>query len=565
MARRELFQPRRISSYEELANCIQVLTRRSPSARLVFRGQTSFHGGRLIPSVRRPRASDPPLVADMWQFATAGMIGRMFARRQGLPDSPFLEHALKHYLLTDELEWAGSILNDLFGMVLQHYGSRSHYVDVSTSLDHALWFAHYQFCSSLLEVPTIFGAAPGAAAEPIDRRDHLKKLILAASYRPAWPHGLEDGYLFAITPARTIDERTTLEAAEEASALRHGDFLDLSPWEEFTRAQRQCAGVVFCDVSNGDGAVEAPLMQGVFVFALPLRGAEHVFRWTVSHLFPSPREDWMYAEILSQSAFVQAQPNASSLTRLNPLPEYYSGLPPTDDPGWVEHRACDRVIWPTWLHPWLQTPDNRLGTWAIADREYRAQDDLAIIAEPLLLRDLLDHESIRVVARSQSIAFAGDDPFAAEKLAIDRLSRAWPFQKPSVFIEFHPYKWAVVSPEFEPSLIRGRREEELPAWMANVRAVQIIRHGRAFGVRLFRLGKSGIEASAGHWFTPKAIGYGIPAFSVEPSSLRQSDEARAEEAWLCRMLVWLLKLAKGEWRLRDARIGGHTYCVIHSQ
>ncbi|MGZ5651600.1 MAG: FRG domain-containing protein, partial [Usitatibacter sp.] len=133
-----------VRSYAELQEKLGRIREAYPEALLVFRGQTEFHEGRLAPSMARKNAREGERL--LWIAALeenlryggpdpAALIERQLMESVGIEPGP----ADPRTLFWQQVDVAGPAGQ----AVLQHYGARTHFIDVSTSLEVALWFAHF--------------------------------------------------------------------------------------------------------------------------------------------------------------------------------------------------------------------------------------------------------------------------------------------------------------------------------------------------------------------------------------------------------------------------------------
>src|ERR1700688_1833498 len=136
-----------VQNYAELRRAVEELRTRFPGALLVFRGQTEFHDGRLVPSMARKTAQDGEETHLLWITAVGENL------RYGEPDQ--VNGMVRELKVAagvalpaqlDERFW-GEIdpAGPAVQAILQHYGARTQFIDVSTSIEVALWFAHFRF------------------------------------------------------------------------------------------------------------------------------------------------------------------------------------------------------------------------------------------------------------------------------------------------------------------------------------------------------------------------------------------------------------------------------------
>lgn len=245
-----------IANYAGLQRRIREL-RREGSATLVFRGQTELRRGKLVPSLRRRTSADYLRLYDsLGDKAVARLVFGMMEEYlewkrsgEGSPDESTAD--------ADAARPRGTI-ESVLRQIFQHYGGRSPYLDVTASLNVALWFAHHVFRTT--EVPLLpmdLNVDNPASFEPMP-------VYAVAWYEQAWNENRSTlAYLFVLAPnIRPVPGLPN----------RHGDFFNLLPDYWSMRITRQKAGLIYAD-----GAVDAGdlrhFVERIFRFALPLAGA----------------------------------------------------------------------------------------------------------------------------------------------------------------------------------------------------------------------------------------------------------------------------------------------------
>jgi len=195
-----------------------------------------------------------------------------------------------------------------FHAVAQHYGPGTDYVDVTTSLEVAIWFGLNQ--STKIKSMGIIGP-PGP---PDPRNDHPKEAELIG-YEP-----VEKGLLYVFDlpkwNGKIMVEAGTIVDLADAPAL-----FSSSPR---MRAQRGC--LVYCRNSEGGYLDLKPKCVGgsPLVIGRPMTGASGLDR-QVAGLFPSPDQDEWYARFLSVPMNYAPRPSPPTLRRSIPVTVYYDG------------------------------------------------------------------------------------------------------------------------------------------------------------------------------------------------------------------------------------------------
>jgi FRG domain len=206
--------------------------------------------------------------------------------------------------------------------LVQHYGYQTRYIDVSPSLDVALWFATHRF--------------EGGADTPIGD---------AAPYRltfPAWHTTAVDPGVIYVLDVNPWDGK---------SGFAEGDYIDLvaiAPAGE-NRPRRQAGGLIYApgpDVSR--------LVNAKFEIRFPW--TETATSWDTDTLFPGPQEDEIYRTLLQAPFFRTVRQHDGVEERVFrrscTFPEYRRAA---EDPERAAlYRSYDRTLDPTLYHPWLR-------------------------------------------------------------------------------------------------------------------------------------------------------------------------------------------------------------------
>ena len=241
----------RISTTEQLHAAIHELQAANPECRLVFRGQR--HDFEPIPSAQR-QINDPN-----------------FRRAQAIFHSTWDQAS--SYLLPDATVSGDPFQRLLASMaLLQHYGFRSWFVDVTSDPEIAAWFAVHQYISDTILVhPNQLHQGPG---ESPYLTDHALAVVPVARYE----RGADgDGFLFVFKVPSPLPNGFSLTEVFSTSALR---------------VHRQKAGEL---VAPLDGLPLQSLLLATLVIDKSIVLPEQLnTRW----LFPPPAEDEVYQKLL---------------------------------------------------------------------------------------------------------------------------------------------------------------------------------------------------------------------------------------------------------------------------
>jgi len=203
---------------------------------------------------------------------------------------------------------AGSVESDLESWVIwtraiaQHYGSGSRFLDVTKSLDVAMWFATHE--ARDVQVKALFGQ-PGPLDPvhdmPADLRGTAFDLMKSGH-----------GYVYALD---VPDWNAT-------GPLKHGDLIDLAEAPKIFAASRrmqvQQACLVYADHSTNQGDVKSFCATDPIPVAVPITG--HTLPPTTRDLFPGPAEDDWYRRLLSIPQVHCLDPDGKGLRLAQAIP-----------------------------------------------------------------------------------------------------------------------------------------------------------------------------------------------------------------------------------------------------
>jgi FRG domain len=284
-----------LSTYQDLVAALAALPLQPPGTVRVFRGQTKDYE-KLMPSGLRRT----PRNQAIW-FAYSNM----------------LYYSLVPELIeqTDGLSAEGlQAIGLWFSAVAQHYGPGSDFLDVTHSVDAALWFALNK--TTVIEATGSIG--PDGPPDPV--RDHLTRDELVR-YDP-WN---EVGYIYIFdlplwngkglpAPGMVVDLATAPPVFATSPRMR---------------VQSGC--LINCRNPDGTPADMRKLLVGGSPLAVqrPMSGAPGpvpLFDYRVADIYPSPAQDSWFARFLSVPMTYAPEPAPPSLERPIPVTVYF-------DPG----------------------------------------------------------------------------------------------------------------------------------------------------------------------------------------------------------------------------------------
>lgn len=329
---------RTLSSRTEVIAFLDGLPAVKPGYRRVFRGQTKDYGTLTPAELRQARHPRKDL------FKVACFALATEADPSGVDD------------LTTLLVWTE--------VIAQHYGPGSKYLDVTTDMDVALWFA----LNDLKDTPISLVMGDEGPVDPeADVLADLHMLLPGDAKR-------DPGYLMVLD----------LPMATSPLDYRHGAVLDLADapasLSDSSRIAHQHALLAWADSSASGGDLSPFLIDQPIQIAANLQD-EISDAVTVDHLFPPPRLDAWYHRLLSVPLVLEQDPE-SDVLHLNqaiPIALYAKDL--EDGYDVTESIICLRP--PLLVHE-LQnrlTPQNReeLGGFLPEDAT------IIVLEEPLYL------------------------------------------------------------------------------------------------------------------------------------------------------------------------------------
>jgi hypothetical protein len=304
-----------VRSYAELRGALRPF-----GESIMLRGQSELYDGRVVPSLSRAASINPEegqYFNDLWHDVLGAAVSS--------GDFSLLESRFVHNSDDPDSGPALGIGSAEQGALLQHYGERSRFVDVTASLDVALWFAHHAWVGRRIGWP----------------KDGKRQTVLCASYAP---RSAGTGYVFAMAPRLTRNR---------SLGLRHGDLVKLHDVQLAGRMRAQRAALIYCDIGPAAGDL-ADYVVAVFRFSVPLLGFAAA-NWPTTRLFPPPHRDPVLRLLLRSSPFVAPLPRSRAISRLAEIPEYYDWGRIEGSAEWRSYRRHDRIVaWP-FFHYALRT------------------------------------------------------------------------------------------------------------------------------------------------------------------------------------------------------------------
>ena len=332
-----------VSSYSELKAALAALPAPAPGTVRVYRGQTQDYPTLTPSGLRRP-------VRNQVIWLTYSQI---------LYQSLLPELARNSQTVTQEMLTAYGVW---FHAVAQHYGPGSDFLDVTHSVDVALWFA-------LHEYKTVQGAGiigPPGALDP--QKDH-PTMVNLVSYVP-WN---EPGFLYVFDLPKWDGESVT----EVGTVVDVADAPEIFSSSERMRAQAAC--LVYCrnkDQTHLD--LKTRLVSGTpITVQRPLTGVSGLER-RVPDLFPSPDRDRWYARLLSVPMCYAPLPAPPRLQKCIPVTVYFD----QQNPRYMQEvQFRNWTVSPPLLHRWVQG----------AAQNAEASDPIKLIAQavPIVLEAAL--------------------------------------------------------------------------------------------------------------------------------------------------------------------------------
>lgn len=275
-----------ISDYSELLAAIDALPKPAAGMVRVFRGQTADYP-KLVPSGLRKELR----AMTIWRVYSHHLYAALVQRWEEVS------------------MWDLQAFGVWFNAVAQHYGPGSDFLDVTYSLDIALWFA----LNKSRVVPCSGSIGPEGPPNPAV--DHQTSMDLVG-YDP-W-QDQNGGYVYVLD----------LPLWDGEGLARAGQVVDLSRAPEIfassARMRAQAACLIYC--RNQDSTpydAREFLVEGTPLrVKRPMTGTSALDR-RVADMYPSPMQDEWFARFLSVPMAYAAQPAPPTLQRSVPVVVYY--------------------------------------------------------------------------------------------------------------------------------------------------------------------------------------------------------------------------------------------------
>jgi hypothetical protein len=310
-----------VASYSELKAALKTLPNVEAGKVRVFRGQTCDYPT-LLPRALRPAKGGQAIQKQVVWLCYSQI--------------------LYHSLLPEFLQKSGETTMEMlqaFGLwvhaVAQHYGPGSDFLDVTHSVEVALWFA-------LHEIQTHHGSGvigPPGAPDPM--RDH-PMLVELVSYAPCH----EPGYLYVFDLPKWDGE----------SVAPLGAVVDVAEapiiFSSSKRMQAQAACLVYCRNDKQQHLdLKTLRVPGTPIqVQRPMAGLGGLDR-RVPDLFPSPEQDPWYARLLSVPMCYAPDPAPPRLQKCIPVTVYFD---PENAEYVRELRFRNWIVSPPLLHRWVE-------------------------------------------------------------------------------------------------------------------------------------------------------------------------------------------------------------------
>jgi hypothetical protein len=275
-----------ISDYSELLAAIKALPKPPKGAVRVFRGQTA-DWPKLEPSGLRKSLR----AMSIWKVYSHHLYSALAQRWQEISMQDLQAFGL----------W--------FDALAQHYGPGSDFLDVTYSIDIALWFALNE--SKIVAATGSIG--PDGPPNPV--LDHQTSMNLVG-YEP-W-QDKNGGYIY-VFDLPLWDGEGLAKAGQVVDLAKAPEMFSASPR---MRAQSGC--LIYCRKDD-----RTPLdVRGLLVEGTPLRIRRPMKGTTapdlrVADIYPSPAQDEWFARFLSVPMTYAAQPTPPTLQRSIPVVVYY--------------------------------------------------------------------------------------------------------------------------------------------------------------------------------------------------------------------------------------------------
>jgi|GEM_PF-2971603 len=289
-----------VQTYDELINIVNKIQPSKNDHAIVFRGQCENYGT-VVTSMAREGCHYTKTFR--WNILSSKI-------------------ANKYILGKKETRDRFSGPSSLTAAILQHYGYRMFFLDVTSDINVAIYFASNSFNMN----PIFYKAI-------IDNHE-LSKAVKCARYDASKN---EYGYIYVFE----------VPIANNYDPQQHGEYVDLSKVmpKSCRRIFRQQCGLIFSRWRREDkGDLKDFLVKKIRI-KNPLSGIPKTKQFSQRYLFPDPNDDLFYKELL-EAPFIQWDLDTDIFEKIIDVPEYISGASPTQDEN-ETYRKLDKVYMPS--------------------------------------------------------------------------------------------------------------------------------------------------------------------------------------------------------------------------
>jgi hypothetical protein len=410
-----------IRSYAELTAVLRSLPDPAPGYARVFRGQPKDHGKMLPTGLRGARPESEEILSI---YVTA-----LAEYQRSLPVANVGRWELDSWAI-----WARAIN--------QHYGPGSNYLDVTRSLDVALWFA--------LHTPERIHIGPGECIRYLPKLEDEGRL-----------------YIFDVPKWNGTGHPA------------HGSLIDLrkapAHFASSKRIQVQQACLIYADSKVKGREGEGGELSTFCIFEAGLSVSRPMddlpsLRMPPENLFPNPSDDHWYDFFLSTPLVWRLCPRTNTLTIGRPIPVtvyIYEDSTRTND-VWARIGALN----PRFVYPWVlkdvagETDEPAAEFWhgsRISEATRIVVEGQIMMATPPIEADVWNHEIL-----ATDIADSVEAVDASTQRDVRNISLQ------NVFVEFSPLE------KIDWGQAWTAKEEHLLT-----RACWLLRRGNTFAIRIF--------------------------------------------------------------------------------
>jgi len=311
-----------IDTLSELRQVIDSLPPPQEGFCRVFRGQHTNYG-KIISAAHRPSHNKDLNL--LWESYCKKITLRLLKNEFQQPDNSV------------NLEFLQAIK-----VLSQHYGPGTQYLDMTNSLEIALWFAFNEIKTTPCTI--VYGHG-----EELNKDDQLLICDFLTYHRidrNAWL------YIFDFPIANDVLTRT------------HGELIDLailhpSIAKSSKRISVQKGFLVYCDQNIDEGDLTTFL--ACEPISLSLKVYEKHLAVPTDFIFPSPKEDYWYRHFLKLPFFYDGYNDKGQWVarRLTPI-EFYANNVNENDPLFISVKECIHIVNPLLTYPMHSFLDKNL-------------------------------------------------------------------------------------------------------------------------------------------------------------------------------------------------------------